>query len=84
MKPVTKEEFEGWKQSIMSRWFFAKCEELKRNAEDNLGKGIYFYRNSVERTALTTAENVGFIKGIDAVLDMEPDEQRPDKEGVTP
>lgn len=72
MRPLTKDEFEGWKHSIVSQWFFQQCEELKRNSETGLGRGACFNRHSVESTALQTAEKIGFIKGIEAVFEISP------------
>ena len=70
MKP-NPEDFKDWKNNPVTKWVFEELELMKKDYCVALGSGATLDSTSTQRTALMTAESVGFIAGIEAVTKIE-------------
>lgn len=73
MKP-SKDDFKDWKNSPVTEWVFEELELMKKDYCVALIEGATLTSSSVEKTALMTAESVGFVNGLTAVMKIEIEE----------
>jgi len=63
-------EYENWKSSTITQWFFNKIEQLIREKENTLSMGGAFNRTDPNATQTMTAEYIGFIDGCRSCLEI--------------
>lgn len=67
----TKEELSKWKKDPITIWVKKEIDLIHSDYKDAMLKGATYYQDSVERTALSTAETIGYLNGIDAIKRIE-------------
>ncbi|MCP4613030.1 MAG: hypothetical protein GY845_30420 [Planctomycetes bacterium] len=72
---MTNEEFQEWKAHPTTRKYYKLVEKLKRTTEESMGAGITLSIESASATQAQTAEVVGYIKGLNELLDVKFEEE---------
>lgn len=67
MNKPSKDDWIDWKNSPVTQWVKEELELMRLQYQEDMGRGAVLDINSLERTALLTAQNVGFIDGITAL-----------------
>ena len=70
---LTKDDLVEWFLNPVTKKVRKKIEREIQNCEDRLGSGWALDFDSVEKTALLTAREVGIIEGLNFVFRMEAD-----------
>lgn len=65
---MTKEEWSEWRQNPLTKKVLKEVLEKRQGLSESLAKGHLFSSDSVERTALNTAKNIGGIQSLDWLL----------------
>lgn len=67
MEKPSKDDWDEWKNSRVTQWVKAELRDMAKEYSMQMGEGSTMDVNSLERTALLTAQNVGFVEGITAL-----------------
>ncbi len=68
---VSKQEFDAWRNSVVGREFFQELKDFSDASALQIGQGGTL-RPTAEETALVTANQTGFVTGIDAIIAHDP------------
>lgn len=68
MRPVTREEYEEWLQHPVTMAIAASREDDVRRVQEFLGNGGTIDADNTSATAINTAINIGYIKGLREAL----------------
>ena len=71
MPQPERNEFKEWREHPVTEWVFEQIELMIQEYADSLGAGASYSVDSVEKTALKTAEAVGFIDGLKSLYKLE-------------
>ena len=80
MKP-DRNQWNEWKDSPVTQWVMQELNNMAKQYAEDMGYGSTLDINSTERTALITAQNVGFIDGITAINRIEVERDESDTDG---
>ena len=69
---ISQNDFESWKAIPATQEFFKDVAKTKEEAEERLGRGQALNMSSAEETLAMTAKLVGFINGLNQVLNIYP------------
>lgn len=67
----TKEELSKWKKDPVTVWIFKEIDLIFSDYKNAVTKGATYHQDSIEKTALSTAETIGYLNGIDAIKRIE-------------
>lgn len=69
----TRNDFENWRNSYVTQWYFDKIREMITGNQQLLGEGGTLDRTDMVRTQTWTAEKVGHITACEECLAIEPE-----------
>ena len=70
---LTKDELVEWFLNPITKKVRFKIEKKIRECQEHLGNGWTLHRESMERTALETAELAGKVEGLEFIFEIEGD-----------
>jgi hypothetical protein len=80
----TRGDFENWRNSYVTQWYFSRIREMIEERQTILGMGGTLNRTDMVPTQTLTAEYVGFIDGCNECLliETQAEMEEPDGEDV--
>ena len=67
LEVLTKDDLVEWFLHPATKKVRFKVEEEIQNAKDRLGNGFTLYLDSLNKTSLRTAKEVGYVEGLDFI-----------------
>lgn len=71
MPKPERNEFKEWQEHHVTQFVFEQIEWMIHDYSKGLANGATYDPNSPEKTAMKTAEAVGFIDGLQSLLKIE-------------
>ena len=71
MNQPERNEFKEWQEHPVTEWVFEQIELMIQDYSRSLGQGASYSEDSIEKTALKTAEAIGFIDGLESLQKLE-------------
>jgi hypothetical protein len=68
---ITKEQFDGWKASQITREVFEELEKRREEIKEDIATGFYVNPESASATAMQNIRAMGMIDGIDLLFKIE-------------
>lgn len=67
---ITTESWAQFKNTEIGRWIIGEFEDAKKNVQEQMGYGLCI-DSGMEKLAINYAKSVGFIEGLDVLLNMD-------------